>query len=402
MSFKEIAYPHADAHTDPQRVEAVDLQTRVDRAIDRALREQRIVGAVVLIAENGRVTYRRAAGLSDREEATPMQEDQLFLLASITKPIVAAAVMRLVDQGVLGYGDPVTRWLPDFRPRTADGTQPVITLQHLLTHTSGLTYTFAEAPDHAYHRLGVSSGLDQPGLGLEENLRRLAAAPLTSAPGAAWKYSMAFDVLGAVVERASGRPLPQAVEALVTQPLGMTDTAFSVADRHRLATPYGDARPRPERMGREHTVWFNDMPIRFEPERIFDPASYPSGGAGMAGTASDVLKLLEALRTGGDGFFRSETVAGARQAHVGPEAQAKGPGWGYGRGWAVLVDPQAAQSPQSAGTMSWGGAYGHSWFIDPTRRLTVVSLTNTAIEGMAGRFTVDLRDAVYGSDGQRA
>jgi CubicO group peptidase (beta-lactamase class C family) len=190
--------------------------------------------------------------------------------------------------------------------------------------------------------------------------------------------------------------VPEAVEALVTGPLGMHDTAFSVADRHRLATPYGDGSPRPVRMGREHAVLFNGMPIQFEPERIFDPASYPSGGAGMVGTALDTLKLLEALRTGGNGFFQLGTAASALQAHVGPQAQTKGPGWGYGRGWAVLVDPQAAQSPQSAGTLSWGGAYGHSWFIDPARKLTVVAMTNTALEGMTGRFTTDLRDAVYG------
>lgn len=407
MSFKEAAKLHPDlqptvtpAGLDAQSSSArpaddADLSAPIDRAIDQALAEQRIVGAVVLVAEAGRMTYRRAAGLADREAAEPMKEDSLFLLASITKPIVSAAVMRLVDQGRIGFDDPVTRWLPDFRPRTADGVQPLITLHHLLTHTAGLTYGFFESPDHPYHRLKVSSGLDQPGLSLDENLRRLGAAPLSGMPGAAWQYSMAFDVLGAVIAQACGRPLPEALEALVTGPLEMMDTAFRVVDRRRLATPYSDARPRPARMGREHTVSFNGMPIHFAPERIFDPASYPSGGAGMVGTALDTLRLLEALRTGGKGFLNAETLASAHQAHVGAQAQTKGPGWGYGRGWAVLVDPQAAQSPQSAGTLSWGGVYGHSWFIDPARQLTVVALTNTSVEGMTGRFTTDLRDAVY-------
>jgi CubicO group peptidase (beta-lactamase class C family) len=410
MSFKEATMPRTDLHphiapaattarADSARPGFAPLSARMDQAIDRALADERIVGAVVLVAEAGRIAYRRAAGMADRESAEPMKDDQLFLLASVTKPIIAAAVMRLVDQGAARFDDPVTRWLPDFRPRTADGTQPRITLHHLLTHTAGLTYPFAEAQDHAYHRLKVSSGLDQPGLSLDENLRRLAAAPLSALPGAAWKYSMAFDVLGAVVERASGKPLPEAVEALVTGPLGMADTSFSVPDRRRLATPYGDAQPRPVRMGHEYTVVFNDMPIRFEPERVFDPASYPSGGAGMVGTAADTLKLLEALRTGGNGFFTAETVAGTQQAYVGAKAETKGPGWGYGRGWAVLVDPLAAQSPQSAGTLSWGGVYGHSWFIDPARQLTVVAMSNTALEGMVGRFTTDIRDAAYGVGG---
>jgi CubicO group peptidase (beta-lactamase class C family) len=408
MSFKETADPDTSLHpgiapaaldirsASDRPTDGADLSSRVGRAIDRALTEHRIVGAVVLVAKAGCIVYRRAAGLADREEARPMKENNLFLLASVTKPIVSAAVMRLVDQGVIDFEDPVTRWLPEFRPRAADGTQPLITLHHLLTHTAGLTYPFSESPDHLYHRLKVSSGLDQPGLSLNENLRRLAAAPLVGMPGAAWKYSMAFDVLGAVIERACEQPLAQAVQALVTGPLDMTDTAFSVVDRRRLATPYGDGRPCPVRMGREHIVSFNGMPIHFEPERVFDEASYPSGGGGMVGTALDTLKLLEALRTGGNGFLSAETLTGALQAYVGPEAQTKGPGWGYGRGWAVLVDPKAAQSPQSTGTLSWGGVYGHSWFIDRARQLTVVGLTNTSIEGNTGRFPKDVRDAVYG------
>jgi len=409
MSFSETAHHHADVrlgftpHVDDaliartQPVPDAVLWARMDRAIDLAIAEQRIVGTEVLVARSGRIVYRRAAGLPTARRPRPMKEDDLFLLASITKPIVSTAVMRLADQGLLAFDDPVTRWLPGFLPYAADGTQPVITLQHLLTHTAGLSYGFFETPDHPYHQLKVSSGLDQPGLGLDENLRRLAAAPLSGMPGAGWRYSMAFDVLGGVIEEASGLPLPQAVEALVTGPLGMTHTSFNVADRRRLATPYGDAKPRPVRMGREHTVMFNDMPIHFAPGRISDPSSYPSGGAGMAGTAADTLTLLEALRTGGHGFLRRETAAAAHQAHVGPQAQTKGPGWGYGRGWAVLVEPEAAQSPQSAGTLSWGGVYGHSWFIDPARELSVVALTNTAIEGMTGRFTTDIRDAVYGA-----
>jgi CubicO group peptidase (beta-lactamase class C family) len=394
MSFKETT--PLDAHTSTDPITGASLAERVDHAIHRALADRRVVGAVVLVAEAGHLTYHRAAGLADREAGRAMREDESFLLASVTKPIVAAAVMRLVDRGLARFDDPVTRWLPDFRPRAADGTQPVITLQQLLTHSAGLSYPFAEAPGHPYHRLAVSSGLDQPGLGLDENLRRLAAAPLSYAPGTAWKYSMAFDVLGAVIENATGQPLPQAVQALVTGPLGMADTCFEVRDRTRLAVPYADGHPEPVRMGREHTVHFYDMPIVFTPGRIFDPASYPSGGAGMVGTAHDTLKLLEALRTGGNGFLSPDTAAGALQVHVGAEAQTRGPGWGYGRGWAVLVDPAAAQSPQSAGTLGWGGVYGHSWFIDPARQLSVVALTNTAIEGMTGQFTLDVRDAVYG------
>jgi len=361
----------------------------LDAAIDRAIAEQRIVGTVVLAAHQGRLVYRLAAGLADREAGRPMTEDAIFLLASVTKPMVASAVLRLVEQGHMQLDDPITRWLPGFEPRLADGSAPVITIHQLLTHTAGLTYTFMEPEGGPYHALGVSSGLDAPGLGLQENLRRLAEAPLAYAPGTGWGYSMATDVLGAAVAAASGEPLPEAVRRLVAEPLGMSaDTAFTVRERARLVAHYGDGRPRPERMGEEHTVPFNGAPVRFAPGRIFDPASYPSGGAGMAGTAADVLKLVEALRTGHPRM---------REAMVGAEAQTQGPGWGFGYAGAVLIDPAAAGTPQSRGTVQWGGAYGHNWFVDAQRDLSVVALTNTAFEGMAGPTTVEVRNAVYAS-----
>jgi CubicO group peptidase (beta-lactamase class C family) len=384
------------AGPDPAPPVDAELSARLDGAVDRALAEQRLVGTVVLVARDGQVVYHRAAGLADREAGKPMREDAIFLLSSVTKPIVTAAVMRLVEEGRLRSSDLVTRWLPEFRPETADGAAPPITIHQLLTHSAGLTYVFLEPEGGPYHRLGVSMGSDAPGVSLEENLARLSAAPLAYLPGTAWGYSMAMDVLGAVVARVVGRPLPEAVEALVTGPLGMADTAFAVADPGRLATPYGEAWPRPVRMGAKHTGLFRGAAVEFVPGRLNDSRAYPSGGAGMAGTAGDVLVLLEALRSGR--LVRPETFSTMTRAHVGPKAQTQGPGWGFGYGGAVLVDPAAAGSPQSAGTLQWGGVYGHKWFVDPARRLTMVALTNTAFEGVAGQFTIDVRDALYGRD----
>lgn len=370
------------------------LAPALDRAIDQALSDRRIVGTVVRVAHEGRPLYRRAAGFADREAGRPMREDALFLLASVSKPIVTVAALRLVEQGKLGLSDPVTRWLPWFRPRLADGREPVITVHQLLTHSAGLSYDFMEPADGPYHRLRVSSGLDQPGLGFDENLRRIASAPLAYVPGEAWGYSVAIDVLGAVIEQAGGEPLPAAVRRWVTQPLGMEDTGFTVRDRSRLAAFYGDGKPEPMRMGEHAVVLYEGVGVGFTPGRIFDAASFPSGGAGMAGSADDVMKLLEALR-GGIGLPQNHTRAAMFHPHIGAERQTRGPGWGFGYGGAVLVDPAAALSPQSAGTLHWGGAYGHSWFVDPARQLSVLALTNTAFEGMTGRFTLDIRDAVY-------
>lgn len=372
------------------------LAARMDAVIDQAIAERRIVGTVVIVIRDGQPVYRRAAGLADREAGTPMREDTIFRLASVSKPLVSAALMRLVEQKRLTLDDPVTRWLPDFQPRMTNGTTAVITLRQLLTHTSGLSYRFAEPADSAYDRLDVSDGLDQPGLGLDENLDRLTKAPLVYRPGTSWRYSLGIDVLGGVIAKAAGKPLPMVVRELVTEPLGLSDTGFVVTDRARLAKPYADGKPQPVPIIDGAAFPLDAGMVRFAPSRAFDPASYPSGGGGMVGTAGDIARFLEAMRTGSTPILSRATVADMMTDHVGSQAQTQGPGWGFGYGWAVLDDPAAAKTPQNKGTIQWGGAYGHSWFVDPVAKLTVVVLTNTAFEGMSGAFTVDVRDAVYG------
>ena len=239
----------------------------------------------------------------------------------------------------------------------------------------------------------ISSGFDRTDADLDEIVRRIAAAPLSYEPGAGWGYSMAIDVLGAVIEKATLRPLPQAVAELILNPLDMKDTGFSVVDTRRLVVHYADDQPEPRRMADDESVNFFGRPVAFSPVRLLDPRAFPSGGAGMAGTASDVLKFLETLRAGGLPQPRTRSAMFKVQAHT--REQAEGPGWEFGFGGAVLVDPKAAGTPQAPGTLQWNGAYGHKWFIDPSNELTVVALTNTAFEGMIGRFTVDVRNAVY-------
>ncbi|KJF71056.1 serine hydrolase domain-containing protein [Agrobacterium arsenijevicii] len=373
-----------------------EAPARIDAVIDRALAEKRIVGAVVLVARDGQVIHHRAAGYSDRETGTAMREDSIFRLASITKPVVTAATMRLVEEGRLDLHAPVTQWLPDFRPALPDGTRPEITIHQLLTHTSGLGYGFLEPSDGPYHRLDVSDGLDQPGLSLQENLSRLAAAPLAFAPGTGWLYSLGLDVLGGILEKLEGRSLAEIVRDKVTAPLGLEDTGFTVRETSRLTAAYADGNPEPALMSDGIRVPIFGTTARFAPSRILDPKSYPSGGAGMAGTAGDVLRFLEAIRTGGASILDTRTVDAMAIDHVGTEAETQGPGWGFGYGWAVLVDPAPTGTPQAPGTLQWGGAYGHNWFIDRANGLSVVALTNTAFEGMSGAFPGDVRNAVYG------
>ena len=373
------------------------LVGRLDAVIDAALADQKIVGAVVLVARDGELAYGRAAGHADREAGAPMRRDTIVRFASLTKPIVSVAALALAEEGLLNLDDPVTRFLPDFRPKAADGTEPVITIRHLMTHTSGLTYDFMEPPESAYHVTGISNGFDLPGVGMDDNLARIADWPLNFAPGSAWNYSVSTDVLGAVLAAAAGESLPSLVRRKVTGPLGMNDTDFSAVDPSRLSAAYADAAPTPVRMGDRHTIPFAFSPLRYAPGRILDPASFPSAGAGMAGTADNYLTFLETIRLGGGAVLNPDSAALMSTNAIGDlPVVLMGPGYGFSLGAGVLLDPAAAGAPQSAGSWSWGGVYGASWFVDPVHRTTVVILSNTAIEGMVGAFTIGVRDAVYG------
>jgi len=373
------------------------LKAELDRVIAEALDEQRIVGTVVEILIDGEPGYRHAAGLGDREADQPMTEDSIFLLSSVAKPIVTVAALNLVQRGTIGLDDIVSEWLPAFRPQLPDGSEPRITIRQLLTHSAGLSYVFMERGDGPYRRHAISSGLDDTDDDLTALIGKLTAIPLSYPPGHGWGYSMSLDVLGAVIEEATGSKLPEAIAALVTRPMGMNDTAFSVTDKRRLVVHYGDASPRPRRLVGDDAVPFFGNPVRLSPGRILNPRAFPSGGAGMAGTAGDVIRLLESLRTGHSPVLDAASTRSMFDIQARTGGLAAGAGWEFGFGGAVLVEPEMAGTPQSRGTLQWDGAYGHKWFIDPARGLTVVALTNTAFEGMNGRFPVDLRDAIYRS-----
>lgn len=374
-----------------------ELEQKVDRALDRALQEQRIVGAVVIVSRHGTVLYHKAKGLADREAGRPMRADTVFRLASMTKPIVSVAVLRLVEQGLVRLDDPVTKWLPEFRPKLADGSAPTITIEQLLSHTAGLGYRFLEPAGGPYHQLGVSDGLDASGITLDENLRRLARAPLLYAPGTGWRYSLALDVLGRVVEKVTKLDLAGALHKLVTGPLGLKDTGFIASQPERLATPYADGKPAPVRMGARYQNPMGAGTVDFSPARALDRSAYSSGGAGLVGTADDFVRFLEVIRSGGAPLLGRAMHAKILTSATGSLATLRGPGWGFSLAAAVVEDPKAARTPMSAGSIEWGGAYGHSWWVDPSAGLSVVILTNTSFEGMSGKLPGDIKAAVYGA-----
>lgn len=366
------------------------------RAIDAAVARHQIVGCVVAVSQHGGPPHFATAGLADRESGRAMEPDAIFRLASLTKAIVCVAALSLVEAGTIALDHPVTRWLPWFTPALPSGDRPVITIADLMTHRSGFGYAFGQAAGQGYDAAHISDGLDDSGLTLEENMRRLSAMSLFEAPGTAWRYSLGIDLLGLILEQAADQSLASIVTDRVTGPLGMADTMFTAAPATQLVTPYADGPGVPVRMGRAHEVPIGDGVIRFSPGRAFDIHAFTSGGTGLVGTAGSYIRFLNAIAQNGRGLLspvmaRRFVTNAVGEAIVG----APGLGMGWGLGVAVMRDPAATASPLSAGSWLWGGVYGHSYWVDPAAGLSVVALTNTALAGMVAPFTDEIKQAVY-------
>lgn len=360
---------------------------RADAVIDAAVRSD-IVGCVVLINQGGKRVYARAAGYADREAGRRAAEDTIFRLASVSKPIVAVTALRMIDLGLLSLDDPVSRYLPVFTPRAPDGSTPAILIRHLLTHTSGLAY--GAVPDD------VTTGSDpRPIISLEENLRRLARAPLQFAPGTQWAYGMSIDVLGGVLGAIEGdiSNVQAAVDRYVGEPLGLTDTRFGVTDAARLAHPYADGTPEPIRMGDPQPVVSarGDVSL-MSPGRVLAPGTTQCSGSSMAGTAGDFIKVLDAVA----GDFLSPLLRDAALGNqIGALAGPDRPGAKFTFIGALVTDA-AASGWHRNGLIEWGGIWGNSWILDPATGTSLVAYTNTMWSGCNGRFRDEIRDAVFG------
>lgn len=385
---------------------------RADAAVARLIEAQTTPGLVAQIWRGGRPVWQGAAGLRAAGGAA-IAADDIFRLASMTKPITSVAALMLADEGRLSLADPVSRFLPEFQRmmvRESNGTlRPAsrhMTLLHLITHTAGLSYNFLNAPGIAeeYARLGVTDGIDRTPHTTRENVLRLAHAPLQFDPGSAWAYSLGTDVLGAVVSVVSGMPLDRFVAERITGPLGMAATAFQVDPGLRARVP---AATKPREGGGTLPVASPDR-VAFpasggvavmDPDRVFDPVSLanPSGGAGMAGTATDYARFLQMLANGGElegrRLLRAETVAAMVSDRIGAmRVNLRGDGWGFGHGFSVVTDAAKARLP--TGLYNWGGIWGTGFWVDPTNQTLGVVFTQTSIIG-SGAITNAVRDAWY-------
>ena len=382
---------------------------RLTRYLQETVDSGQTTGAVMIVARNGRVVYEKAVGLADRESRRPMTPATLFRIASQTKALTSVAAMQLVEEGRLALGDPVTRWIPGFGEAgvasmvDSSGVQVLrharlrrpITIRDLLIHTAGLSYGGDVAVRERYvaQGLGPAAGYGWYFADKTEpicvSIDRLAKLPVVAQPGERWVYGYATDVLGCVVERAAGMPLDQVIRSRITEPLGMRDTRFCVAEteRARLATvymqtPQGLQRAPEGSRGQGHYV--------------ATPCASFSGGAGLVSTARDYAKLLSALANGGamggTRLLAPATVALMTQDHVG-DLYGR-PGMGFGLGFEVVTEPGRAARFGGSGQFGWGGAYASSYWVDPDTGIVGVYLTQL-LPGASGPIHERVRALVH-------
>jgi CubicO group peptidase (beta-lactamase class C family) len=377
--------------------EAVGVSTerldRLHRGMQALVDQHQVGGIVTLLMRDGKLIDVKAYGAQDNT-GKPMQTDTLFRIASMTKPITSVAIMMLYEDGRLQLTDPLAKFIPAFREMKvlspgANGTAPSvvparrpITIRDLLTHRSGLTYGFIDnaTVGDAYRKGSVSDGLTFTEGTIGENVDRLAKAPLVSQPGAEWHYSLSTDVLGRVVEVASGQTFDAFLRDRIFTPLKMVDTSFEVPEAKwpRLAavfTPEGSngIRPMkdPESFGNTYMSPFSYYKAG---------KKYFSGGAGLVSTAHDYARFAQMLLNKGelDGvrILSPKTIELMTTSHTNdlPAGTAGGPGSNWGLGFQIRTDLGATQQLGSEGMYGWSGIYGTYFWVDPKERLVAVAM----------------------------
>lgn len=372
---------------------------RVDEALDRYVREKRVAGVVALVLRDGKPLYERATGWSDREAAIPMRMDSIFRIASMTKAMTSAAALMLVEDKKLGVHEKVGKYIPEFeKPQVmtkdlltgAVSIQPAttdMTVHHLLTHTSGLSYASEPELAEIYRKegLGPALGANWNLSGLKEAIcetsAKLGKLPLGGQPGGPWLYGYSTDVLGCVIEQASKVRLDEFMKKRIIEPLGMKDTHFFMptADVPRLTALYGSNKD-----GLAERLQGNKAYPYAEGYR----ASF-SGGAGLVSTARDYARFLEMVRRGGelDGkrLMKAETAKLMTYSTAGPSSPMAS---SFTYGFEVYVHP-GVNGPDSVASYGWTGAYGTFYRIDPRQKLVIVLMTQLAPNG------TDIRDAFW-------
>ncbi|MBI9042940.1 MAG: beta-lactamase family protein [Anaerolineaceae bacterium] len=368
-----------------QRISTV-MQGYVDRGQTGAI--------LTLVERKGEIVHFSKSGYQDIETQKPVEFDSLLRIYSMTKPIVSLGLMMLYEEAKFHLHDPVHMYLPEFKHIKVWGPggklvnpDRFLTIQHLLTHTAGLTYGESSNADH--DKLFEEAKIYQPGIDLQEMVKRIASVPLAFHPGERWFYSVATDVAGRLIEVLSGETLESYLKQRIFQPLKMEDTSFSVPD---------------EKLDRFMTCYTDDLDL-FDgvSDSVFRNVTCYKGGGGLVSTLKDYLQFARLIR--GKGTLGSTTLVSRKtidlmtQNHIVPqlmplEAWKPFPGFGFGLGFSVTMDVAKTGLPGSIGNIGWVGMANTIFWIDPREELIAIMATQWVSENRF-RFEDDFRTLVY-------
>ena len=357
---------------------------RLDTVLNSYVEENLIAGQVLLVLRKGRIAHSLANGMRDIEATDPMKEDTIFRIASQTKALVSTGIMILHERGQLDISHPLSRYIPEWEnvqvavpnENGSYNLEPVerpITLRHLLTHTAGMSYgtgpasrEWEEADFQGWYFANKTETIG-------ESIARMASLPLDAHPGTAWIYGYNTDILGAVIEKASGMDLNNFLQQEIFEPLEMSDSHFYLPEnkRERLAVVY---QPKPG--GGIQAIPATDG-MRSQGLYIDGPRISYSGGAGLLSTANDYARFLQMTLNGGelDGkrILSRKTIELMTTNHLGDLPFRSGQG--FGLGFSIVTDLGERGTLGSVGEYGWGGAYHSTYWVDPLEELVVVYLT---------------------------
>ena len=394
-----VMAPIASAGMRPIEGFSAERLQNIAPAMRREIDKGTMPGAVALIARNGRVVHFEAYGFLDAAKTQPMPKDAVFRAFSMTKPLVSVAAMALVEQGLMGLRDPIATWIPEMKDmkvyaeESAAAAERAITVQDLLRHTSGLTYSSSSpvrAVKEAYEKNDVESV--ESDVSPEEFVKRLGQIPLVYQPGTRWEYGLSVDVLGVVVERVSGKRLDHFLDELIFKPLKMNDTSFQLqpGQKARLADAF-DSDPQKTRLWKM---------VRVEE----DPGKrYRLGGAAAVTTAEDYFRFAQMILNKGelDGtrILSRKTVEYMLSDHIpglaGSPTASTGPGYGFGLGFAVRKQDGFSFIPGSTGDAMWAGAGGTVFTVDPKEKIVGVFMSAAPSTRSHTRFL--FKNLIYGA-----
>ena len=356
---------------------------RLDHLLQQYVDQNKIAGAVALVLKDGKPVYEKAVGWSDKEAGRRMTTDTVFRIASQTKALTSTAVMALVEEGKIGLAEPAGHFIPTFTKTTVavkDGAafkivpaKRPITITDLLTHTAGISYGRESRIEMMYEAKGLgpaagngwyTADKDEP---ICETMERLGTLPFVAQPGEEFVYGYNTDILGCIVEKASGMPLDEFIRTRITGPLGLKDTRFylPIAERGRLAAVYGsDSNGRIVRAPEGS---------RGQGHYVTGPRKSFAGGAGLTSTAHDYARFLEMIRNGGTlGGVRILSPRGVALMTTNQSGTLHSTtGLGFGLGFET-VDRYGASGMASVGSFGWGGAYGTTYQVDRQGHLVLV------------------------------